>query len=642
MVCHNGLVDVRRLEGMRAQLLHRGPDDQGIWSSQHIGLAHQRLSVQDLSAAGHQPMLSASGEWALVYNGEIYNAPELRGVLPGRTWRGHSDTEALLEYIAEFGVAAAARAAVGMFAYAAYHLPSKALYLVRDRLGIKPLYYGWVGDTLYFASELKAIRSAETTLAIDHRSVATYLRLGYIPSPATIYEDVFKLPPGHILRFDSAAPPSADVQVERYWRLQDIAIDGTERDPSQSAEALVEKLHAQLKVAVNDRLVADVSVGCFLSGGYDSSLVAGLMCEVSSSPVHTFTIGFEQARFNEAPHAERIAAHLGTRHKTHIVTAADLLGTIEDLPGLIDEPFADASILPTALLAKLTRQDVTVALSGDGGDELFWGYARYQQCAQMWARIARLPARARRPLASMLASQLVQTPGAWLQTQAGGRSGNMAQKSATLSHWLAAEDFPEFYQRYLSTWVDPNDVLKHSFASSASEHPNAYNLRAHWSDKTGADRADLIEQMAWRDTECYLPDNILTKVDRATMAYSLEARVPLLDHRVVEIAASTPDKLKHDGETSKVALRHLAERYLPRELLERPKQGFSAPIAQWLRGPLQSWSEELLSPAALTQSDLFKAEKVQSLHSEHLSGKIDNAAKLWPILVAQSWYFGRT
>lgn len=620
---------------MAGRLGHRGPDDAGVWVDPDVAvaLAHQRLSIHDLSEQGHQPMRSACGRYLISFNGEIYNFKQLRLRLEGgRTFRGHSDTEVLLAAVSRWGLPAALSHLNGMFAFAAWDTATRSLWLCRDRMGEKPLYYGWVGSAFLFGSELKALRRHPAfNPDIDRGALALYLRHSYVPGPWTIYDGVRKLPAGTFLVVGSerGRPPASDGPQE-YWSLEKAAQDGA-ADPVASTPEAVDTLHDLLADAVGLRMEADVPLGAFLSGGIDSSAVVALMQAQSSRPVRTFTIGFREESYNEAEHAAAVAAHLGTEHSSLYVTPQETLGVIPRLPSLYDEPFADPSQIPTFLVAQLARRDVKVALSGDGGDELFVGYGRYAQASAMWSTLRRIPRRARTKLAGALRA----VPGpAWdpLLT-AGARllpglaSPALARRRAErLADVVDTDGEQEMYRALLSHWANPTAVVPGS-----SEPPTVTTDAARW-----AAVDELVHRMTLLDMATYLPDDILVKVDRATMAVGLEARVPLLDHRLVEHSWRVPLPMKVKGGEGKWVLREVLHRYVPRELVNRPKMGFGVPISGWLRGPLRRWGEELLSEAELAEGCL-EPSLVRRKWVEHVSGRSDWAGDLWNVLVFQAW-----
>jgi asparagine synthase (glutamine-hydrolysing) len=618
--------DIQTLQRMSDSLVHRGPDDAGTWAQGNVALAHRRLSVVDLSVAGQQPMVSHSGRWVMCYNGEIYNAETLRKTLPETAWRGHSDTEVILEAFEHWGVERAARQFNGMFAIAAFDTQRKELWLVRDRLGIKPLFFGWLGQNFAFASELSPFKHLPEGRSVDPDSIRSYLRYGYVPAPHSIHRGITKLEPGHIAKIALGDRPSAGTQpiVSAYWSFREFA-----KRPRLdiSEEEAVDQLQTLLRTAVKDRLVSDVPLGAFLSGGYDSSLVCALMQEQATQPAKTFTIGFDDPAYNEAEDAKQIAAHLGTEHTELYVSEQDMLKAVERLPQLCDEPFADSSILPTYLVSDLARQHVTVSLSGDGGDELFWGYQRYQTSLAIWQKISRIPAPVRKMGSAFARNAFVQALSRHIPVPAwGGRPGMLNQKLLRAEGLFGAHSFGDSYERLMSQWIDPNLLL------AGEDRGNAYRNRDHWTWKL-----PFEQRMAAQDMLMYLPDDILTKVDRASMSVSLEARVPLLDHRVVEFAAQLPDHFKRTNTTSKYLLRKVLARYIPAELTERPKKGFGVPLGSWLRGPLQVWAADLLAPSSIRRQGLLNPQPIDTLWQEHLRGHADNSAKLWPVLMLQLW-----
>ncbi|NKB98588.1 MAG: asparagine synthase (glutamine-hydrolyzing) [Pseudomonadales bacterium] len=620
-------VNTARVVAMSAALEHRGPDDQGLWTHDNVALCHRRLAVVDLSPAGHQPMLSADGDWVVSYNGEIYNADSLKQELAA-AWRGTSDTEVLIEAISAWGVEATCAKLVGMFSLAAFNIKTRQLYLARDRIGIKPLYYGVTASHFVFTSEVHALKPFRSELSINHDAIASHLRFSFIPAPASIYREIKKLTPGHILQIDTSN--ISDQKTYAFWDIEQVAL----QPPSTlSEDDILDELHATLRTAVGSRMIADVPLGAFLSGGYDSSLVCALMQEQASSPIRTLTIGFDDPKYNESGHAQAVADHLGTEHTELIVSETDLLDAVAQLPQLMDEPFADSSILPTYLVARMARQHVTVALSGDGGDELFWGYHRYFTAQRLWRVIDKVPAVVADTLSSLCLSRTTQKMTSTIPAPAwGGRAGMLNQKLAAAGELLGANRKQVFYEALLSHWKDPTQVL-----IKGTSQTTAYNDPGHWSMLM-----DDMARMGWQDTVTYLPDDILTKVDRASMAVSLEARVPLLDHRVVELAARIPAQMKERDGQGKYALRQILARYIPKELTDRPKMGFGVPLDQWLRGPLQEWAQDLISPSRLGPQGLFESKVVANLMDDHLAGVSNNSAKLWDVLMVQVWLDANT
>ncbi len=620
-----------------ADTLHlRGPDDAGAWSDPDVGLAlsHRRLSILDLSPEGHQPMVSASGRYVVTFNGEVYNFTALRqelesqGVAPA--FRGHSDTEVLLASVEAWGLEAAVRRFVGMFAFALWDCRERRLYLVRDRLGVKPLYYGRVGNALLFASELKAFRAFPGFNAeIDRNSLALFLRHNYIPSPYSIWQGIFKLTPGHILTVAGEAPtaPSAP-----YWSARSMAEAGV-ADPFRGSDAeAVEQLDGLLRDAVGLRMVADVPLGVFLSGGVDSSAVAALMQAQSTRPVKTFTIGFHEGDYDEARNAREVARHLGTDHTELYVTPEEAQSVIPLLPSLYDEPFADSSQIPTYLVAALARRQVTVALSGDGGDELFGGYNRYFVGRSLWRRVGWMPRWVRRGAARVLTMLSPQTWDAVFSRvgrllPAGARARNPGDKIAKLAEILAVATPDEMYRGLVSHWQNSASLVR-----SASETPTALSDRSQWARLT-----DYTQRMMYLDLVTYLPDDILVKVDRASMGVSLEAREPLLDHRLVEFAWRLPLALKIRKGEGKWVLRQVLYKYVPRQLIERPKTGFAIPLGSWLRGPLRDWAEDLLCEQRLRCEGYFDPVPIRAKWAEHLSGQRNRQDYLWNVLMFQAW-----
>lgn len=622
-------VDAGQLRRMGAALAHRGPDADGIWLDDHIGLAHQRLAVQDTSVAGQQPMVSLDKRYVLCFNGEIYNFESLRQRLPSVPYRGSSDTEVLLHAIVTLGVRDAVSQLVGMFAFALLDRQAQQLWLVRDRLGVKPLYYGWCSGRLLFGSELSAIEAgAEGALTLSRDSLAVMMRHNHVPAPHSIYTNVFKLGPARLVCLKLSDLSQAAVhpsRTEQYWSLR----NSLENAPARTDTQWTELVHAQLRQAVRQRLVADVPVGAFLSGGIDSALVVALMKEQSQAPVHTYTIGFGDSRFNEARLASNTAKHLGTRHNELYIEDADLRDAMDQLPRLSDEPFADQSILPTYLVSKMARESITVALSGDGGDELMFGYQRYALYEQMirWRR--RLPEHLRPRLANALDSRVIEylARALPLPERFFGRRARRVHKLHLAAAMLGASDADDAYRYLMSLWQAPASIVK-----GATEHSTVY------SDPPGWLPNDLLrKRVGLLDLMAYLPDDCLTKVDRASMSVGLEARVPLLDHRLVELLCQLPEHLVRDGSTSKVIFRRILRNYLPAELLSRPKAGFSVPLADWLRGPLKGWAADLLNENRFSQDDVFDGTQIMHLYHQHMSGRFDWSAQLWSVLVFQRW-----
>ncbi len=621
------------LARMGQALTHRGPDDEGIWIDPEagIGFAHRRLAIVDLSPHGHQPMASADGRLMLSYNGEIYNHAELRAALDaeGRTptggWRGHSDTETLLEAIAAWGLDDALPRAVGMFAFALWDRQSRTLSLARDRFGEKPLYYGWAGRDFVFASELKAIRAhPEFDPTIDRRALHAFAARTNVPAPLSIYRNIWKLEPGSILtladlsQFD--APP--DARIRRYWSYEQVVRDGLADPFATEAEALI-SLEAALAAAIDGQSVADVPVGAFLSGGIDSSAVTAFYQQRSAQPVRTYTIGFDEAGYDESVDARAVAAHLGTIHHEQIATAAQARDIIPLLPGIYDEPFADSSQIPTFIVSRFARRDVTVALTGDGGDELFAGYNRHISAPAMWNAIRHVP----RPLRAAAGAALGRLPASLWTAAANALPGRTAPNLGAKLHKALrtaghARDFNDIYDDFLDEW-----------AGEASPVIDG----GEWTARAAQGIADASVATMLRDATGYLPDDILTKVDRASMAVSLETRVPFLDHRLAAVAARIPLSMKVKGGKGKQILRKALFARAPEALFDRPKAGFAVPVGQWIKGPLRDWAEELLSENRLSSEGWFDPAIVRTRWADHLSGRRDSTAAIWSILMFQAW-----
>jgi asparagine synthase (glutamine-hydrolysing) len=623
---------------MADQLIHRGPDDSGVWVDAEAGVAlgFRRLAIVDLSPAGHQPMTSSSGRYVIVFNGEVYNFGELRKELEsrGHAFRGRSDTEVMLEAVSEWGLEAAVKKFVGMFAFALWDRRERVLHLVRDRLGIKPLYCGWQGKTFLFGSELKALRAhPDFDPEINRDALALYLRYGYIPQPYSIYQGIRKLPPGHILSLGAGAQTPLELsQTASYWSAQEVYENGAANPWRGSEDEAVEELDRLLRESVRLRMIADVPLGAFLSGGIDSSTVVALMQAQSNRSVKTFTIGFHAQEFNEADHAKTVAAHLGTEHTELYVTPKEALDVIPKLPTLYDEPFADSSQIPTYLVSALTRRHVTVSLSGDGGDELFGGYQRYCNARQFWKTVRGFPYVTRKALAGFIRvckpatyDRLVGGLGPLLPRLA--RPSSVGERMYRLAEVITVRNPEELYRHLVSYWKSPMELVL-----NAKEAPDLLTQSSEW-----ARLDDISQRMMFLDLTTYLPDDILAKLDRASMGVSLEARVPVLDHRVVEFAARVPVSMKIRSGQGKWLLRQMLYRYLPPELVERPKMGFSVPIEEWLRGPLRDWAEGLLDQDRLRREGFFRSEPIRELWAEHLSGQRNWQGHLWNVLMFQAW-----
>jgi asparagine synthase (glutamine-hydrolysing) len=607
----------RLAQTMADTLTHRGPDDSGAWADSAAGIAlgHRRLSIMDLSAAGHQPMLSANGRFVVSYTGEAYNHVDLRKELEsqGVAFRGHSDTEVIVEGFSQWGIPETLSRLIGMFALAVWDREARSLTLIRDRLGIKPLYWGQFGGTFVFGSELRAIRAhPRAVTSINRAAVVDLVRHGYVTGGHSIYNEVQRVPPGSMLTISAEGTSTAS----RYWTVQATAPESVE-----APEAVRERIEALLSDAVKRRMVADVPLGAFLSGGVDSSAVTALMQAQSSRPIKTFTVGFGQQDYDEAAHAREVSTRLGTDHTEIRFDADEGAALIPRLPEMNDEPFADSSQIPTFLVSQVARRDVTVALSGDGGDEVFAGYTRHQ-LASRWSRIRRIPSPLRRALGGALRSVSPATLDRLMQALPSNRRPPQAgMRLHKLGAVLGASSLQSVYDN-LTSYGD-------HFVLGADPHG------------AGADEGVTVDPVLWmqtRDLNGYLPDDVLTKVDRASMAVGLEVRVPILDHRVVEALWALPSNLKiHDG-ASKWLLREILYRHVPRELFDRPKQGFAVPVTRWLRGPLRDWAETQLSADRLKREGIFDAATVQKLWSAHLAGRVDHSGALWATLMFQAWH----
>ena len=619
---------------MATAISHRGPDGEGVWvDGEHgIALGHRRLAVLDLSIAGHQPMTSMSGRFVVAFNGEIYNHNDIRKTFPHYAWRGHSDTETLLASIEQFGLAATLGNAVGMFAIALWDRHLRELTLVRDRMGEKPLYYGWQGSTFLFGSELKAFRShPDFHPVVDRDVLPLYLQHMVVPAPHSIFRGIRKLYPGTFVTVSAKIPIGTLPEPIAYWSMEDVAVAGHTNQFEGNDSAALSELEIRLVDSVNLQRAADVPLGAFLSGGIDSSLVVATMQAQSSRPVKTFTIGFQEPRYNEAGYAHAVARHLNTDHHELYVTHQDSMAVIPRLAYVYDEPFADSSQIPSILVSTLAKQHVTVALSGDGGDELFGGYDRYSSAARLWRNISRIPLAGRKILGATIEICSPRLVGA-LCDEAKSRRGREAGRSTeerlrALAEALHCSTLDQFYARFTSQWGE----------SIISESEGKRCRPSFLLPVDSPQSIAVEEKMMFADAVNYLPNDILVKLDRAAMAVSLESRIPLLDHRLVEFAWSLPLHFKIRNGEGKWLLRQLLYKYVPKKMVDRPKMGFGVPIDCWLRGPLKEWADDLMSEERLNRDGFFKAAPIRRRWRQHLSGQANWRDSLWAVLMFQSW-----
>ena len=623
---------------MGKAILHRGPDDSGVWGDDkaQVLLVHRRHSILEVSPAGHQPMVSTSGRFVIVFNGEIYNHQMLRQELEqhpsrkGSSWRGHSDTETLLAGIDAWGLEQTLQRTTGMFALALWDKKDQELTLARDRMGEKPLYYGWQRGVFIFGSELKALKAHPAFKGdIDRDAIALQMRHSYIPAPYTIYRGICKLLPGHYVKIKATGEEQGS-EPQSYWSLPQVVERGQSNLYTGSEAEAIDALDTLLRSSVAQQMVADVPLGAFLSGGIDSSTIVAMMQSQSSRPVKTFTIGFNEAGYNEAVHAKAVAQHLKTEHTELYVTPQQAMEVVPKLPALYDEPFSDVSQIPTFLVSEMTREHVTVSLSGDAGDELFGGYNRYVKTQRWWGAISRIPV----PLRHVLMFNLrMLSPNAWNWvgenisriTESGDRWFNLGDLVSKLAGVLAVRTDSELYRNFVTNWPDPASLVINGVEPPTQITDPKLQL------------SGSIEQMMALDSVSYLPDDILCKVDRAAMGVSLETRVPMLDHRIVDFAWQLPMDMKIRNGQGKWILRQVLYKYVPKELIERPKKGFGVPIDSWLRGPLRDWAECLLDESRLSQEGYFNPAPIREKWTEHLSGRRNWQYLLWDVLMFQSW-----
>jgi asparagine synthase (glutamine-hydrolysing) len=615
---------------MGGALAHRGPDAEGSWFDVRSGLTlvHRRLSILDLSEAGSQPMRSSCGRFVLTYNGECYNFPELRRQLEseGCNFRGQSDTEIIVEGIARWGVRQTLGRLNGMFAFAVWDTVQRRLFLARDRIGIKPLYYGRSNGVFWFGSELKAARALpDLQLRLNLNALGLFFKFGYIPAPGCIFDGFQSLSAGHLLEMSEVKQQPEPIC---YWPLVKEVRNGSVGRFSGGADEAVDHLDLLLRRSVKEQMVSDVPLGAFLSGGVDSSTVVAMMQSQSTRPIKTFTIGFDETYYNEAAAAREVSQYLGTEHTELILTAEEALDVLPTVINSFDQPFADASALPTYVLSRLTRQHVTVSLSGDGGDELFAGYNHYPLNAGRLSRIEKLPAFARasaRAVVNAIPEASWDTVFARRGNGPAKLGGHKLRKYASI---LGVETRQARYELMMSNWFDPHEVLSRLVPPQDRREVPA------------KDMVQIIDMMTLWDFQNYLPDDVLTKLDRASMAVSLESRVPILDHEIVEFAFGLPLSVKRVGGEGKWILREVLRRYLPRAITHRPKKGFAVPVGEWLKGPLREWGEELLSSSRLQSQGVLDSRLVHQKWSEHLAGKRDWEKLLWPVIMFEAWMDG--
>ncbi|MXN67441.1 asparagine synthase (glutamine-hydrolyzing) [Stappia sp. GBMRC 2046] len=621
---------------MATSIAHRGPDDSGIWIDEEsrVCLGHRRLSIIDLSAAGAQPMHSSSGRYTIVYSGEFYGFGALRDELidRGHRFRGHSDTEVMLEAVEAFGFRKALDRFYGMYAFAIYDRAARKIFFARDRLGKKPMYIGFSGSSLVFGSELKSFREhpAFANPSLDVGAITLFTRYNYIPSPHSIYQDVIKIPPGCWLAVSTEKKPGSSSQLredlQRNWDPFDVALESC-NNPIADVEEALEQLDSTLQTAVRERMVADVEVCALLSGGIDSSLVASMMQEASSTNVRTYTVRFNEQSHNEADAAAAVARHLGTDHSEILAEPSSVFDLIGDLPDIYDEPFADRSQVPTLLLTKMVRRDVKVGLSGDGGDETFGGYTRYRQMMMFDGLSKKVPS---------FINHAVNMAPAWVVESALAlgspiipltlREEITADRVKKLAELMLVRDFDRRYLHFVSEWPQPEEIVK-----------GGYEPKTIMTSEFSPVQLAELDRMMVKDTATYLADGVLVKVDRASMSVGLEIRAPLLDHRLVELAWRCPRELRYEDAQGKVALRRLLEGRVPNELIDRPKRGFGVPINDWLRGPLKDWAGDMLSPSRLERDGIFHSEPIRICWKEHLSGRRNWGSRLWNVLMFNAW-----
>ena len=619
---------------MANTLVHRGPDDSGTWVDQEVGLAlsHRRLSIMDVSDNGHQPMISADGRFVITYNGEVYNFQELRQQLEkkGHFFKGHSDTEVMLAAFVQWGVEESVKQFNGMFAFAVWDRRDRLLWLTRDRIGEKPLFFGVQDGTFFFSSELKAIRAhPEFKPEIDHNVLASFLRFSYVPAPHSIYRGIKKLLPGHLLCLKS---PTIKSSPQSYWSLKEVTLDGMQKPFDGSDEEAVDELEKLLKDTVRSRMISDVPLGAFLSGGIDSSTIVALMQAQSNRPVNTFTIGFHEQGFNEAVYAKKVAQHLGTNHTELYVTPQEAMNVIPKLPAMYDEPFADSSQIPTHLISVLAREYVTVSLSGDGGDELFGGYNRYFMADRYWGLLRKIPyflrqwtARGISSIPVRFSNKIYSRIESFLPHII--KQSRPTEKLYKLGQILSHSSLQATYRRLVSVIYEPdNFIIKGGSPEILIDNVDIWHTFN-----------ENVTTMQYLDLMTYHPDDILVKVDRAAMEVSLETRLPYLDHEIVEFATSLPLSMRFRKGQGKWLLRQVLYRHVPENLIERPKMGFGVPIGDWIKGSMREWVEELVDKKKIEEEGYFNSQEVNKMWQQHLSGKFNRTHELWNILMFQAW-----
>jgi asparagine synthase (glutamine-hydrolysing) len=622
------------LTAMVRTLAHRGPDSEGIWRDERgsVGLAHRRLSIQDLSPLGHQPMHSRGDRYVIAYNGEIYNFLELRSELMkyGVNFRGESDTEVMLAAFENWGVENSLERFVGMFAFALWDKRDRQLYLARDRMGEKPLYYGWQGRSFVFGSELKPLRICRDWKGeIDRNVLTLLLRFNYIPTPYSIYRNIYKLHPGTLLVLSDG--DERDVRHLTYWSAASVFEEGAQDPLRMTPEDIVDELEVLLRESIRQQMISDVPLGAFLSGGVDSSTVVALMQSIGNSPVKTFTIGFEMPGYDEAAQAKKVSHYLGTDHTELYLSPQQAMDVIPSLGDIYDEPFADSSQIPTHLVSKLARSQVTVSLSGDGGDELFCGYTRYFDTCNQWHRRSMMPGLLRQTAAHLGLKVPERIAGAALypffKAFSTTQRNNLGRRfHRRMDGWLL-DDLKSYYRHSISLWTNPRDLVL------GADEP----LAPFGNGNSSISADSPLTQMMYLDATTYLPDDILVKVDRAAMAVSLETRIPFLNHRIVEFASRIPAAVHVNDSRGKWALRQVLYRHVLRDIVDRPKSGFEIPVSIWLRGPLKTWAQELLDLRRLRREGVFNADLVHRTWTQHLAGTDDHSHQLWGILMFQSW-----